>query len=260
MVASLIAVPESGDNHESIGDHVKREMAAPKARGALAGETAASESAFMAGMRQALIGRTVPPEMRGQAVSRARAAAPRGRATGTGQVLRKARPIPAGEAIARRAARSQRKEVVGFLYVAGLEEEIEELRAIEVRLRLGRERDLCHAAFSARMLLQGVADRLFPAQPGVWRDAQGHDHKVGPDAVLNRLSAFVQINLPPRMEPADRRAFQGELDALMRWAGAGPHGARTRREAELAFTRLLSVLTTVANAFGQASVTSARAA
>jgi hypothetical protein len=160
---------------------------------------------------------------------------------------------PPVEVIARRAARYQRQEIVSFLRDAEMSHEVKELTAVERRLRAGGERDLRHAAFSARTLLHAIADGLFPARVELWQDASGRKHKVGAAEVGNRLSAYVEQQLGSKLEPAERRAFQGELDGLMRWTGAGPHGAHNASQADLAYFRLLSVLAVIATAYRSAT-------
>lgn len=152
-----------------------------------------------------------------------------------------------GGIIARRAAVEQRRRIVIFLSMAGLKHELLELSAVEQRLALRSERDLCHAAYSARLLLGGVADFVFPARPELWRGPSGEAYKVSKSETKNRLLAYVDSSRD--LESYARRAFRGELEGLMRWVGRGPHGMQTPQEADVAYTRLLSVLAVIADAY-----------
>ena len=157
-----------------------------------------------------------------------------------------------GEEIAARVMREQKEEAVAFLENCGLDHEVAELAAVEGRLHSGSDRDLRHAAFSARNLLEAIADRLFPASGEPWVDRGGVAREVGPENVANRLSAYVDQRLTDRIEAAERRAFQGLLDATARWVGSGPHGIHTAAGAEVAYTRLMGILSFLARAHREA--------
>ncbi len=164
-------------------------------------------------------------------------------------------PVPAeqarsvGEEIAARVLREQKDEVDAFLNDCGLAGEVVELEAVENRLQGRTDRDRRHAAFSARTLLEAIADDLFPAMEEPWTDLRGDKREVGQENVANRLSAYVDRHLSGKIEAAERRAFQADLDATARWVGAGPHGVHTAVAAELAYTRLMAVLATMARAY-----------
>jgi hypothetical protein len=153
-----------------------------------------------------------------------------------------------GEEIAARVLREQRIEVDAFLLDSGLDAELHELAVIEERLRSRSERDRRHAAFSARVLLEAIADRLFPAREEAWSDRRGVRHDVGCENVANRLSAYVDQWLGAAMETHERRSFQADLDATARWVGSGPHGVHSAADAERAYTRLIGVLAVLARA------------
>ncbi len=154
-----------------------------------------------------------------------------------------------GEEIAARGLREQKDEVDAFLTDCGLAAEVVELEAVENRLQGRTERDRRHAAFSARTLLEAIADDLFPARGEPWIDLGGIEREVGQENVANRLSAYVDRHLTGKIEGAERRAFQADLDATARWVGAGPHGVHTAVAAERAYTRLMAVLATMARAY-----------
>ncbi len=178
---------------------------------------------------------------------------PRPRVQASAEQVRPIAPPPSGyEVIAARQGREARNGVIRFLRMAGLAGDIEDLTELEKRLHRRNQRDLQHAAFCSRMILASVADRVFPACAEPWRDLHGKERPVGPEEVGNRLSAFLDKYL--RLEPAIRAAFQGELDALKRWAGRGPHGIHTAAEADRCYMRLLSVLAVVTEAFDAAIV------
>jgi hypothetical protein len=153
-----------------------------------------------------------------------------------------------GEELAIRALREQKERIVNLLEACGLPNEISELEAVENRLHQRSERDRQHAAFSARLLLEAVADQVFPPRQEPWTDRQGGSHNVGPEKVANRLSAFVDERLGADLAKGERGTFQADLDAVAEWVGAGPHGVRTTFAAETIYGRLLSVLAYVARA------------
>lgn len=157
--------------------------------------------------------------------------------------------LPSAQFVALRATHEPRAQIIAFLRFVGLEHEVAELIAIERRLHRRTPRDLAHAAFSARWLMRGVADHLFPPRSEMWRDRRGGEHKVGAEEAANRLSAFVEQQLWDKLEADQRRAFQGEIDALKRWTGRGPHGAHTPAEADQCYLRLLSIMGMTARAY-----------
>ena len=109
-------------------------------------------------------------------------------------------------------ARRRRETVIAFFEVAELTSELEQLEAIEERLRTGSKPALVHAAVSARRMLQGVADRFFPARREMYVCRFECPHEVGPAEVANRISAFVDQRLRFELDTHTHKQFQGTLE------------------------------------------------
>ncbi|HEX5375919.1 MAG TPA: hypothetical protein VFW48_07150 [Solirubrobacterales bacterium] len=164
------------------------------------------------------------------------------------QPRRKDRQLPAQEQIARRVFKRQRQAVISMLRATGMKTEIEELRSVESKLAKGSKRSCMHAAYSARVLLEGVANHLFPPTTEKWVGRDKREHALGPNDFKNRLIAFVERNLGSQFEGEEFRAFVGTLDLVMRWTGGGPHGSHEPHDAEHLYTRLLDALSVIARA------------
>lgn len=144
--------------------------------------------------------------------------------------------------------RVQRREAEELLLEVGLDLELEHLRAIEQRLASGTRPDRLHAALSANLLLQGLADCLFPARQGHWVCRFNKKHELGPRNVSNRLSALVDPMLRQRLSTKAHALFQAAIDFVFRWSGEGHHVVSTPREAVEAYCDLLKVLAAIAQA------------
>jgi hypothetical protein len=158
------------------------------------------------------------------------------------------RQLPAQEQIARRVFKRQRQAVILMLRETGMKTEIEELRSVESKLAKGSKRSCMHAAYSARVLLEGVANHLFPPTTEKWVGRDKREHALGPNDFKNRLIAFVERNLGSQFQGENFRAFVGTLDVVMRWTGGGPHGSCEPHDAEHLYTRLLDALSVIARA------------
>lgn len=165
-----------------------------------------------------------------------------------------AAPIPqverheVGEVVAGGLVRSMRERVVTFLIVAGRDQELEHLKAIEERLSAGTLPAQHHAALSTRLLLEGLADYCFPPCEGSWQDRFGDTHKIGKRNVSNRLAAFVDLHLRPHLSTQEHRLFAATLDTVSDWGGRGPHIVYRPIEAARFLIRLLEVLDVVSRA------------
>jgi hypothetical protein len=135
-----------------------------------------------------------------------------------------------------------------FLKAAGLPGELKELVEVEKRIGEGTHQAGKHAAFSARNLMQGVADQLFPPASETWHDRDGREHSLGAKDHKNRLIAYVSKQLEGRWEAHEFRAFIGTMDVVMRWTGSGPHGAYKLQEGEYMYMRMLDALAVLARA------------
>jgi hypothetical protein len=145
-------------------------------------------------------------------------------------------------------ARRRRETVIAFFEAAELTSELEQLEAIEERLRTGSKPALVHAAVSARRVLQGVADRFFPARSGMYVCRFECPHNVGSGEVANRISAFVDERLRYELDTHTHKQFQGTLEWVFRWGGRGTHEECSATEALQGFLWLLEVMTMVARA------------
>lgn len=146
-------------------------------------------------------------------------------------------------------ARRRRETVVAFFEAAELSSELEQLEAIEERLRTGSKPALVHAALSARRVLRGVADRFFPARREMYVCRFECAHKVGSEEVANRISAFVDERLRYELDTHTHKQFQGTLEWVFRWGGRGTHEECNATEALQGFLWLLEVMTMVARAY-----------
>jgi hypothetical protein len=161
----------------------------------------------------------------------------------------RALPQELGEAIARNLTRGYRQEAKGLLVALDLGLELEHLEAIERRLLDGGRPDRLHAALSASLLLEGVANRFYPPRTDrkSWTCRFKNSHELGAPDVKSRLHAFAHPFLEQR-STAEHKLFVAELDLVARWMGKGHHVVFTKSENEEAFIALLKVLATVAHA------------
>jgi len=165
------------------------------------------------------------------------------------KMKRRMRRVTTEEEIAQRVLNRQRESVVHFLRHARLRYSVRDLVDLETRLAEGNCHSCKHAAFSARNLMEEVADRLFPPTSETWRGRDGRDHPLGARDFKNRLIAYAERALDGIWEGHEFRAFVATMDSVCRWTGSGPHGAYRRPEAEHAYVRLLEALSILAEAF-----------
>lgn len=151
------------------------------------------------------------------------------------------------EVIGGHLARNDRALAGRLLANLGLPDAEKELAEIEAHLLSSDRRTRKHAAFSARQLLEEVADRLFPAQSADYTDRFGEERLVGQSRVGNRLLAFVdrQRTLSAR----EQRAVGAAAGVIADWTGSGAHTAWTAERSNRAYAKLLEVLAAVAEAF-----------
>jgi hypothetical protein len=149
-------------------------------------------------------------------------------------------------AIAQQHVHRVRTRVLGFLWRAGLNAQIEDLQALEERLTVGTRPALQHAALSTRELFLGVADHCFIAREKPWVDARGNPRPVEQANVGNRLIAYVEgwlgTGAGSKDQEADFRAFIAIIDTLNRWNGRGPHRIRDLEEGGRFLIRALETL------------------
>jgi hypothetical protein len=155
---------------------------------------------------------------------------------------------PAREQIAKRVFKRHRQEVVSFLKEAALKIELDELGKVEAEVTKGSKRSCMHAAYSARVLLEGLANHLFPPTSKKWRGRDKQERSLGARDFKNRLIAYVERELEGQMEGEEFRAFVGTLDVVMRWTGGGPHGSHEPQDAEHLYTRMIDALSVIARA------------
>jgi hypothetical protein len=169
------------------------------------------------------------------------------------------RQVPTQEQVARRVFKRQRKAAISFLKEAGLKAELDELRAVEAGVAKGSKRSCMHAAYSARVLMEGLADHLFPPTTKARKGRDGRKHSLDSKDFKNRLIAYAEKQLEGQWEGHEFRAFVAILDVVMRWTGSGPHGGYDQHEAEHMYPRLLDALAVLARAHavkaGKASLT-----
>ncbi len=156
---------------------------------------------------------------------------------------------PAREQIAKRVFKRHRQAVVSFLKEAGLKTELDELGKVETEVAKGSKRSCMHAAYSARVLLEGLANHLFPPTSEKWRGRDTQERSLGAKDFKNRLIAYVERELEGQLEGEEFRAFVGTLDVVMRWTGGGPHGSHEPDDAEHLYTRMIDALSVIARAY-----------
>lgn len=115
--------------------------------------------------------------------------------------------------------RRHRSSVLRFLKETGLSIGLRELIEVEMRLGKKTESDRKHAAYSARNLMEEVADHLFPSTSKTHMDRSSGEHSLGAKDHKNRLIAFVEKRLEGQLDGHDFRAFVATMDAVMRWTG-----------------------------------------
>ncbi len=157
------------------------------------------------------------------------------------------RPEEVGPELAQAMTRRHRQEAKGLLVALGLDLELEHLEAIERRMLAGGRPDHLHAALSASLLLEGVANRIFPPRDELWISRFGKEHEIGAEHVRNRLSAFAEPMLS-ELETVEHRLFIAEFDLVGRWTGEGHHVVFSAEENAEAFRAFLKILATVARA------------
>ncbi len=114
---------------------------------------------------------------------------------------------------------------------------VEQLLAVNDRLRDGTNEDLSSALTSCRRVLVTVADAVFPPRDQPYKDGRGKERPVGPDEHKNRLLAFIET----RVSSGSTRAILGaqisetaaRLDAVNDKACKGVHDDVTIEEARL---------------------------
>lgn len=122
--------------------------------------------------------------------------------------------------------------MVIFLKKAGLAGELKELAEVEKRIGEGTHQAGKHAAFSARNLMEGVADYLFPPTSDTWLGRDNQKHALGANNHKNRLIAYADQRLKDQWEGHDCRAFVGTLDVVMR-CGLDPSNVVTQGRVNL---------------------------
>jgi hypothetical protein len=143
----------------------------------------------------------------------------------------------------------RRHEVVLFLRRARLGDELKELVDVEAHLAEGDKRSCKHAAYSARNLIEGVANRLSPPTSQVWRGQDGVDRLLGARYSKNRIIAYAEKALTGVWDGPEFQVFVKTMDSICRWTGSGPHGAYAREEAEHVYIQMLGALSVLGWAF-----------
>ena len=169
-------------------------------------------------------------------------------------------PTPGGsssdlaEVTAHAEARSNRMAVEAFLRDNGLTYELEHLEIIAVRLTSGTKPDRIHAAMSASLLFEGVADFVLPGQEKKFEDRYGKQRSVEKKDVRNRISAFIDSHLRGEISPHEARRLQGMIDFAHTWSAEGHHIPYPADQANRAYRDVLVVLAYVDRAYRAASL------
>jgi len=115
---------------------------------------------------------------------------------------------------------------------------VEQLIAINERLREDLAESRSAALTSCRRLLVSVADSLFPAQSEPWQDSKGKLRKVGTEEYKNRLIAYMENRLSSAgsfsILATEIEHLAARLDAVYEKASKGVHTDVSRDEARLA--------------------------
>jgi hypothetical protein len=162
-------------------------------------------------------------------------------------------PIDLAEVSAGEEARSNRIAVEELLRDTGLDYELEHFDVISARLISGTRPDRIHAAMSANLLFEGVANFVFPGQEEKYVDRNGSRRSVKNEDVRNRVSAFIDRHLSREMSTHEARRLQGMIDFAHKWSAKGHHVYYSAAQANLAYRDLLVVLAYVARAHGVGS-------
>lgn len=157
-------------------------------------------------------------------------------------------PAELAEISAAKEARTNQIAVEEFLCREGLDYELEHLEAIPDRLISGTKPERIHAAMSANLLFEGVANLVFPGQEEKYIDRYGSRHSVKNEDARNRISAFIDRHLSEEMSSHEARRLQGKIDFAHKWSAKGHHVSYSAEQANLAYRDLLDVLAYVARA------------
>jgi hypothetical protein len=157
-------------------------------------------------------------------------------------------PAELAEISAAKEARTNQISVEEFLRSEGLDYELEHFEVIPDRLISGSKPDRIHAAMSANLLFEGVANLVFPGQEEKYIDRYGSRRSVKNEDVRNRISAFIDRHLSEEMSSHEARRLQGKIDFAHKWSAKGHHVFYSAIQANLAYRDLLDVLAYVARA------------
>jgi hypothetical protein len=171
---------------------------------------------------------------------------PRRRRIHTGD--RQTEPLEFSELVVREETRFNWKAVEAFLDANSLAYEMEHLEIIAVRLMSGTKPDQTHAAMSASLLGEGVANFVFPGREDEYVDRAGVAHAVGNVNVWNRLSAFIDIHLGGELAPHEALRLHAMVDCARKWTAKGHHVPYSPERANRAYRDLLEILAQVARA------------
>jgi hypothetical protein len=163
--------------------------------------------------------------------------------------IRRSRRASTAEQIAARVIKRHRQAALSLLKLKRFTLELKELKAVDAGLRKGTKRSCKHASFNARNLMEGLADRLYPASTRVRRSRSKEEHSLGSNDHKNRLIAYVEERLEGKIESHDFKVFVSAMDTVFRWTGSGPHGVYNREGAEHVYLRLLEALAVIARAY-----------
>jgi hypothetical protein len=162
-------------------------------------------------------------------------------------------PADLAEVSAGEEARANRIAVETMLRENNLDYELEHLELVAVRLVSGSKGERVHAAVSASLLFEGVANFVFPGQKEKFVDRNGAERSVEKKDVRNRISAFIDLHLRDEISTHDASRLQGKIDSSHRWSAEGHHVPYSPRLANRAYRDLLEVLAYVARAHDAAS-------
>jgi hypothetical protein len=157
-------------------------------------------------------------------------------------------PAELAEISAAKEARTNQIAVEEFLRSEGLDYEAEHFEAIPARLISGTRPDRIHAAMSANLLFEGVANLVFPGQEEKYVDRYGSRRSVKNEDIRNRVSAFIDRHLSKEMTSHEARRLQGKIDFAHKWSAKGHHVFYSAQQADLAYRDLVNVLAYVARA------------
>lgn len=143
---------------------------------------------------------------------------------------------------------SRIRERVDSLIGTRIPDAVQKLAAAYSSLQSENPENWANSVHSCRRILQDLADALYPARPDVTKMIDGKQKtiKLGPDAYINRLIAYLQEKSTSqrfRELTGSNLAYIGDrLDSVFQAAQKGSHGNVSKEEADryVVYTYLLA--------------------